>query len=142
MKKNSRVLVPVLMISLAMLAALTYAASSKLRSSKTTGRNAVASEGADLQTVKRGAYVRRSSLSPKLVWNLNALGDRLEKPGRERLQITGTLARANVSQTEAVDAVLEFPDRLRLTIYKGAQNRVITFDGDQAKDSTSCEGDI
>jgi hypothetical protein len=32
-----------------------------------------------------------------------------------------------------VDAVLEFPDRLRLTIQKGAENRVITFDGEQAK---------
>jgi hypothetical protein len=64
---------------------------------------------------------------------LSALGDRLEKPGRERLQITGTLARVGVPQTEAVDAVLEFPDRLRLTIQKGAENRVITFDGEQAK---------
>lgn len=133
MRKNPRILVPVLMISVVMLAALTYAASSKLRSSKTAKKNTTTSEGANLQNENRSSYLRRSSLSPKLVWNLSALGDRLEKPGRERLRITGTLARANDSQTEAVDAVLEFPDRLRLTIQKGAGNRVITFDGDEAK---------
>ncbi len=60
------------------------------------------------------------------------MGDRLEKPGRERLSVTATLSRAD-SQAEEVMAVWEFPDRLRLTRQKGNQTRVITFDGDEAK---------
>ena len=131
MKKNPQVLVPVFLISLLMLAALTYAASNKLRSSNTTTKNPAAGEGANLQNGNRSSYLQRSVLSPKLVWHLKALGDRLEKPGRERLSLTGTLA--NDSQSHAVAAVLEFPDRLRLTMQTGAGNRVITFDGDQSK---------
>ena len=131
MTKNTRVLVPSLMISLVMLAALTYAASRTLRISRATKNTSTVSDVANLQSGKHGSYLRRSALAPKLEWNLNAMGDRLEKPGRERLRVTGTLARANDSEAEAVDALLEFPDRLRLSIQKGAQNRVITFDGSQ-----------
>ena len=83
-------------------------------------------------SAKREAYVRRSLLSPKLVWNLRALGDRIEKPGRERLTLTGTLTRAKESQPKEVIAVFEFPDRLLLTIQDSIQSRVITFDGEQA----------
>jgi len=133
MRKNPRVLVPSLLISLAMLAAFTYAASIKLRSSKAAEKKPLAREAANLQTGNGGPYVRRSSLSPKLVWHLKAMGDRLEKPGTERLTLTGTLTRTNDPQTQAIVAVLEFPDRLRLTIQKGAENRVITFDREQAK---------
>jgi hypothetical protein len=67
-----------------------------------------------------------------LNWCLSALGDRLEKPGQERLSVSGTLSRAD-SQAEEVNALLEFPDRLRLTRQKGNQARVIAFDGDQVK---------
>jgi len=83
-------------------------------------------------SAKREAYVTRSLLSPKLVWNLKALGDRIEKPGRERLTLTGTLTRAKESQPKEVIAVFEFPDRLLLTIQDSIQTRVITFDGEQA----------
>ena len=86
---------------------------------------------------KRRAYVRTSALSPTLVWHLKAMGDRLEKPGKERLSLTGTLARANDSQAEDVTAVWEFPDRLHLTRQKGDQARVITFDEDQVKTNGS-----
>lgn len=92
-----------------------------------------ASPTAYASTAKRSEHVRRSLLSPKLVWHLNALGDRLEKPGRERLSITGTLSRAKDGQTEEVNAVWEFPERLRLTTRKGNESRVLTFDGKQAK---------
>ena len=68
-------------------------------------------------SVNREAYVRR----------------RLDKPGRGRLHLTGTLSRANDSQIQEVDAVFEFPERLRLTMQRGNQTRVISFDGEHPK---------
>jgi len=127
MKRNHRFLWPVLAIACLGLTALTLAASGKLRglTDPTYARRA---------SGKRAAYVRRGNLSPKLVLHLNALGDRLEKPGRERLNLTGTLSRANDPQTQEVIAVFEFPERIRLTMQKGSQTRVINFDGEHAKD--------
>ena len=137
MRRNQgRVLWPALLIALPALTALTFAASARLRGSTPADAEIGRSQSsANRARVKQAAYVRRSNLSPKLVWHLNALGDRLEKPGRERLSVTGTLSRATDSQMEEVTAVFEFPDRLRLTRHKGNQTRVITFDGEQAKAS-------
>jgi hypothetical protein len=129
-KNQQRILWPALLTALLVVTALTFAASTKLRHAIATGISSQ-SQAATLSAT-RTAYVRRSLLSPKLVWNLKALGDRLEKPGRERLTVTGALSRAKESQPEEVAAVFEFPDRLRLTIQEGIQTRVITFDGEQA----------
>src|SRR5215510_4371359 len=116
MRKNRRrVLWPSLLIALLVLTALTFAASSKLRSANTTDSKASSQPAPGPRKVKRGAYIRPGTLTPKLVWHLKAMGDRLEKPGKERLSLTGTLTRTNDSQTEEVTAVGEFPDRLRLT---------------------------
>ena len=131
MKNNRRrVLWLTLLIALPILTALTFAASSKLRGANAADSKARSQPGPERTKIKRAAYVRRAHLSPKLNWNLNVLGDRLEKPGRERLNVTATLSRAG-SQAEEVTAVFEFPDRLRLT--KGNQARAITFDGEQVK---------
>jgi hypothetical protein len=125
MKSNHRVLWLGLVFACLVLTALRFAASGKLRD--------LTASDARRASVERTTYVRRSNLSPKLVSHLNALGDRLEKPGRERLSLTGTLTRANDSQTQEVVAVFEFPERLRLTMQKGSQTRVISFDGEHAK---------
>lgn len=124
-----RVLWPALLIALLVFTVMTFVAFGRFRGSATTGAKVTANQtGADLASAQRPAYVRRSNLSPRLVWHLNALGDRLEKPGRERLSVTGTLSRATASQTEEVAAIWEFPERLRLTVQKNNQTRVITFD--------------
>lgn len=133
MKTNHRILWLALSIACLVLTALTFAASGKLRSANMKYSDTRSPSASGPARAKRGAYVRSSALSPKLVWHLKAMGDRLEKPGRERLNITGTLARANVSEVEEVTAVWEFPDRLRLTKQKGNQTRVIAFDGEQVK---------
>lgn len=127
MKKNHRILWLTLVIACLVFTALSFVAYGKLRGLRTRDL-----KNTD-QTVKRAAYVRRSNLSPKLVSHLNAMGDRLEKPGRERLYLTGTLSRANDSQIQEIVAVFEFPERLRLTLQKGSQTRVISFDGEHAK---------
>ena len=130
MKRNHRVPWLVLGIACLVFTALTFAASGKLRDLAASNAKITTAGRA---SVERTAYVRRSNLSPKLVSHLNALGDRLEKPGRERLNLTGTLSRANDSQIQEVVAVFEFPERLRLTMQKGSQTRVISFDGEHAK---------
>ena len=133
MKKNRRkVFWPALLIALLVLTALTFAASSKLRRVTVTDSNA-SNQPAAPARVKRVAYIRPSALTPKLLWHLKAMGDRLEKPGKERLRLTGTLARSTDSQAEEMAAVWEFPDRLRLTRQKGVHARVIRFDEDQTK---------
>lgn len=128
-----RIFWPVLLITLLVVTALTFAASRRLRGSRTAETRTVSTQGNPNRARKREAYVRRSALSPKLVWHLKAMGDRLEKPGRERLSVTGTLTRVNDSQTQEVVAVFEFPERLRLTLQTGHQTRMVTFDGEQVK---------
>ena len=84
------------------------------------------------RSANRAILVRRGLLGPHLPWKLNALGNRLEKPGRERVSLIGTLSRAGETRPRGFAAILEFPDRLRLTIADGAATRVIFFDGEQA----------
>src|SRR5712664_1178584 len=78
------------------------------------------------------AYVRAGQLWPQLRWHLKALGDRIEKPGKERITIAGTIKRAGDSQALPMALTLEFPDRLRLTVQDGVQQRVVTFNGQAA----------
>ncbi len=79
------------------------------------------------------AYVRVAQLGPQLRWHLKVLGDRLEKPGKERLTLTGTFSRSGDAQPGTFVMIAEFPDRLRFTLQQGVQTRVITFNGQQAK---------
>jgi hypothetical protein len=83
----------------------------------------------------RKEYVNRRLLSSRLALHLSALGDRLEKPGKERLTITGVLHLSSDSQPRLVAATLEFPDKLRIVIQNGPQSRVITFDGREQIDA-------
>ena len=84
-------------------------------------------------------YVNRGRVSPRLASNLNALGNRLEKPGKERLTLMGSLRTGG--ETQEFAATLEFPDKLRLAV-NGPQNRVIVFDGEQTTVSAAAELDL
>jgi hypothetical protein len=79
----------------------------------------------------RNRYVRRGLLSPRLALNLNALGNRLESPGQERLILMGNLRLGGEEKREFA-AFLEFPDKLRLS-FGGRKERVLIFDGQQTK---------
>lgn len=78
-----------------------------------------------------GQYVRRSRLGPQLIPIFTALGDRLERPGKERLILTGTLSRISGAQRETnpFRLISEFPRRLRLEEQIGIQTQVTVFDG-------------
>src|SRR5262245_11289437 len=79
-------------------------------------------------TPSANSYVRRGLLQSRLRMALNALGDRLEKPGKERLTLVGTLRRQGNSQATPFRLFLEWPRRMRLE-EQGSQQRVIGFDG-------------
>lgn len=78
--------------------------------------------------VKRRDYVRRSMLRSKLGWALNQLGDRLEKPGKERINVSGSLQYGKNQISSSVRLVGEFPDRAQLRLVNSGTERVITFD--------------
>jgi hypothetical protein len=75
-------------------------------------------------------YVRRAYLQPRLYDILNIYGDRLEKPGKERLILTGTLTRRGRNTDTQFRMVTEIPNRFRLEEQIGSQLRVTGFDGD------------
>jgi len=131
---RKRIIWPALLIVALALSAIAFAAADRIRRPKVTVAKPLTHQNPPKSAnANRGIYVRRSLLPPKLAWNLNALGDRLEKPGKERVTIAGTLTRSSDSQGSEFQAVLEFPDQIRLTIQQGIQSRVITFDGAQLK---------
>jgi hypothetical protein len=126
-----------LLIAALVLSAVGFAATGLMN------RRPAASAAADVPQnrpgVSRGrGYINRGRLSRRLVMNLNALGNRLEKPGKERLTITGELRSFSDSHVREITALLEFPDRVRL-VQNGAQSRSITFNGQETKGQLSSE---
>lgn len=80
----------------------------------------------------RSKYVRRSSLQSRLGWALNQLGDRLERPGKERAAISGSVRYWNEPTTHSLALLNEFPDRLRANLTIGSDLRTIVFDGNRS----------
>lgn len=131
MKKNTKTKVWFALLVLALsLSAITFATARILRHETTETKRVVSQNPSNVTRSNRNVYVRRAQLSPRLAMNLNALGNRLEKPGQERLALVGTWRVAGAAQPREFAATLEFPDKLRLNV-GGPENRVITFDGQQ-----------
>jgi len=120
-----------LLVTAVGLSVVGFAASRVMRSAKATTPPIETQQNRPrVNRDREQAYVRRGLLSPRLVRNLNPLGNRLEKKGKERLTITGELHESGDAQARELAATLEFPDKLRLTL---PQNRVLTFDPQQIK---------
>jgi hypothetical protein len=81
----------------------------------------------------QAAYVSRFRLWPELQSPLAALGDRLERPGKERITLDGTLSRLINSEMVASSArvIWELPGRLRVE-QAGGETTVLGFDGQYA----------
>lgn len=75
-------------------------------------------------------YVARAHLWSPLRDVLKVLGDRLEKPGKERLILVGALTRQNTASSTPFRLITELPNRLRLEEGVGPQQRVVGYDGD------------
>jgi len=72
--------------------------------------------------------VRSSALSSTCRSFLSHLGDRLEKPGNERVVYTGTLQRSGETNAAPFTLTWELPGRLRLDDY--GRQQITRFDGE------------
>ena len=149
-KDKRRILGPVLIVVLVITGALVFVAARtrngaerKASSHSMSAVNVVNS--AQSPARPQADRVHRGRLGPQLRWTLTALGNRLEKPGKERLTLAGTLNRAS-EQPVVFAAILEFPDRLQITTQSGTQSRTIVFDGQSVRavggSLTSAEEDL
>lgn len=103
------------------------AASAEVEASKTQGQNPRIDPSASTSDTED--RIRRSLIPLHLRPALTALGDRIEKPGKERLTIRGTLKRMNDERAVPFVAIYQQPSRLRVEEARGANPRITTFDG-------------
>lgn len=76
-------------------------------------------------------YVQPAKLSPRLEANVRKLGDRLIKPGKERMILDGKLTRGAGSTPVSVKLIWELPNLFRYEEQTTAGTVVVAFDGTQ-----------
>jgi hypothetical protein len=126
-RRHSAKLALALLMAVSVVALVTFTARAWWAKPSSTARQ----DAAIAQPTPRAdpnGYIRRGLLRPQLRDALQALGDRLERPGRERLTLVGTLRRQGGPQAIPFRLFLELPHRMRLE-EQGSQPRVIGFDG-------------
>lgn len=135
--RYQKILLPLCTVCLALGAALTVA--SNLHRTRTTQPTVMSVPAQPRQSVPAvvtpvGAdLVQRSRLWPRIRVFLNALGDRVERPGKERLVLIGTLTHGSGTAPVPFLLVNEFPDRLRLEQQDGLHPSVLIFNGRAAR---------
>ena len=87
--------------------------------------------------------ISRGLIASQLHAAFDALGDRLQRPGKERIAATGMLLHVDDAQPTPFLLVWELPGRLRLEQQVGSATRVLIFDGQSvtSSDSKLSEGD-
>lgn len=122
--------------SFALLAAFALAARSWLVRPVVAQTASHASSASPQATPRASDHVRRGLLKPALRENLRSLGDRLEKTGKERLTVTGTIRLKGDAQSRPVIFILEARGRLRVEEQGGSGFRTFIFDRDHATGRT------
>ncbi len=79
----------------------------------------------------RTEYIGRSGFPSIVRLQLDRLGDRLVKAGKERTVLQGTFVDAAGAQSPA-QLIYQLPDRLRLQT-TGALNKIVVFDGEMLR---------
>ena len=121
---------PIFLTALLALSAFALASVRKTRSSVTgKGQPSATQNNLAALNSNRGNYIRRGELWPRLRKNLQVLGDRLEKPGKERMAFAGTVKYAGGPAEIPCELIREFPDRLQLVEHQGINQRITTFSG-------------
>jgi len=139
MKKLTKTSLWLVPLTLALgLSAITFATARIFRHRSATANASATQDPSNVTSSHRNYYVRRAQLSPRLAQNLAALGNRLEKPGHERLALVGMWQVAGTPQPREFAATLEFPDKLRIAL---GGDRVITFDAQQTKATQTSAAD-
>lgn len=72
-------------------------------------------------------YVHRAELWPRLRSAMGVMGDRLERPGKERLVMSGTLRRAGETSSTSFMLVREFSGRLRVEEQEGSHRSLTVY---------------
>src|SRR6266496_1986835 len=89
LQRKKELLWPIVTLSLLGVFLYGYArAPIKARTAETVTSKSGSHNSAASQTGARDFYVQQGALMPQLRWRLRALGDRLEKRGKERLTLT------------------------------------------------------
>jgi hypothetical protein len=131
-----------LILTLTIILAGLYFVSARTTTNSPTVREEANARSAELpqnnldSNLDRNLYVQHYLLPSRLRDAIKVIGDRMEKPGKERLVLTGTLSRAGDSQPSPVSLILEFPNRLRLEEQSSGSRRVITFNNQDATDAS------
>jgi len=128
MHKQKKIILPVLISLTVGLAMIVLAASN--RESKTA---VLPQQRTTDDPNNRSNYVHRSRLQSRLGWALSQLGDRLEKPGKERVTAIGLVRYAKSQTQQPVNLLNEFPDRLRLNLTTSGSERTLIFDRDRVQ---------
>ena len=105
--------------------------------SVTAQPSVVARDQAAPGTANRGSLIRKGGISPKLQLTLRVLGDRLERPGNERLVMLGTLSHSASLKAgpHTCRVITEFPHKMRLEEQFDGRLSVTTFNGNQSGSS-------
>jgi hypothetical protein len=76
-------------------------------------------------------YLQRKGIWPQLRSALDAYGDRLEKPGKERMIAVGLISNTSLGMNEKVPVrlIAEFPNKLRLEKQTNGKVDTTIFDG-------------
>jgi hypothetical protein len=88
-------------------------------------------------SVGNADLVAQGMLSSQLHGPLQVLGNRLQRPGLERLTMMGLLVHAGDAQASPFALIWELPGRVRLTEQRGGDTHVLVFDGQNIKSSDS-----
>src|SRR5258708_19466534 len=123
-KRQKKIFWPLLVAFALALTAVALATSRAVRSGIPKARTTTQSAVANSNSV---TYVRVAQVWPQLRWHLKTLGDRMEKPGKERITIAGTIKRAGDAQALPMSLTLEFPHPLRLTVHNVIQHILAPF---------------
>ena len=105
-------------------------------SRKSRSASAVNRQAPHLSPVIAGAasdsdsYINRVLLSPQLRDVIKIVGNRFEKPGKERVTWLGTISRPSLSATKLpIRLILEYPGKLRLEEEENGKQKITVFDG-------------
>jgi len=90
--------------------------------------------------VKQRVYVRAGAVWPQLRRNLDVLGDRLKKPGKEQLFLAGVLTRSGEDHVAPINLTLEPGQRLSLSI-AGGPPQLVSVHSTRAPSSSLSERD-
>jgi hypothetical protein len=110
------------------------------RDKKSSAFTANTSQPSARNEIKR---IKRTRLWPQFQTTLQALGDRLEVPGKERLILTGTISRSS-GNVDGIPMrmIVELGDKFRLEERLGDKIRVTAFDGEKQIGLERSDGEI